>query len=808
MKIIKLVLHKYRRLSLNNIDTLTFTPDKHLQIILGSNLSGKSSTLKELSPLPAELKKEYKEDGYKQIIIEHNGNTYDISSGLVGKNKHSFKVNDVEMNEANIRKIQLELVKEHFKLTPQIHEILLGNSKFTNMSLSERKKWLTLISNIDYTYPIKVYNDLKSTYRDVTGGLRLANNKLLQDDLKMLKDTDREKLTNDLKVLHDLTEHLISTKTIVRPRDTSPIENIKQLNSRISNTLNTLSNSNYKNPNRLLVDIDTKIAVISNKIIDIKKELDKLTNISVNTDKDSITKELNTIESKMIELTKDNIYNINLNEIDTIYNSYKSIYTELVSLINNISEMSDVTYNTDNFNKCKDLIEALRVKIEAYSKRLEKIKVEVHNYDELLNKPNIECVNCGHSWKLNYDEVKHNKLKEALVKHNEEITNLKNKLEQTKNLYDKYVTKKNLIENAKLYIKNNLILRPIFSYIFTKHDIQTESNSVITELNKATIILDKLKSYSSLKSTKDELYKKLEILKANDEIRKELTGKNKDVLEKELANLINTKENLLKEKNTITSYIAKKDELEKLHDMLRNNLKNSKEYFNYRISEVKNNYINEAINTLKHEIAKIETTLKEDELVKSRISNITKEISEYKDRESVLKILVKELSPTEGLIAKSINSFLNLFITDMNNVIGHIWTHDISILPCNLEEGDLDYKFPVSINNNEIINDVSIGSSGLKEAIDLAFKVVFMKYLGLEDYPLYLDEYAVNMDIKHRANAYSAIESILAPNFSQVFLISHFESMYGRFTNVDISVLSKDNLMLDDNLIYNKVMSI
>jgi len=808
MKIIKLILHKYRRLSLNNIDTLTFTPDKHLQIILGSNLSGKSSTLKELSPLPAELKKEYKEDGYKQIIIEHNGNTYDISSGLVGKNKHSFKVNDVEMNEANIRKIQLELVKEHFKLTPQIHEILLGNSKFTNMSLSERKKWLTLISNIDYTYPIKVYNDLKSNYRDVTGGLRLANNKLLQDDLKILNDEDREKLTKDLKVLHDLTEHMISTKTIVRPRDSSPIESIKQLNARIANTLNTLSNTNYDNPDRLLIEIDTNISVIDSKIIAIKKDLDNLTKVVTDVNKESLVSELNTLKSNLLVLAKDNIYELNLNEIDIVCDTFMNIYTELVSLIGEIDAITDITYSSDNLNKVKEVIEALTVKIETVSKRLEKTKVEVHNYDELLNKPNIECVNCGHSWKLNYDEVKHKEAKDAIVAYGDELSTLKDKLTKAKELHDKYITKKNLIDNARLYIKNNLILKPIFSYIFTKFDIQKDTESIVNELNRVTIILNKLKEYTSIKNRIEELTKKLDILNANEDIRKELTGKNTELLKTELANLINKKAEYLKEKEIISKYKSKREELKELHDLLRNNLKSSKEYFSYKIAEVKNNYINEAINALKHEIAKIETILKQDELVKSRITNITKEIAEYKDKEAVLKILVKELSPTEGLIAKSINSFLNLFITDMNNVIGHIWTHDISILPCNLEEGDLDYKFPVSINNNEVINDVSIGSSGLKEAIDLAFKVVFMKYLGLEDYPLYLDEYAVNMDIKHRANAYSAIESILAPNFSQVFLISHFESMYGRFTNVDISVLSKDNLMLDDNLVYNKVMDI
>jgi len=108
------------------------------------------------------------------------------------------------------------------------------------------------------------------------------------------------------------------------------------------------------------------------------------------------------------------------------------------------------------------------------------------------------------------------------------------------------------------------------------------------------------------------------------------------------------------------------------------------------------------------------------------------------------------------------------------------------------------------MNNTDTINDVSEGSTGLKEVLDLAFRIIFMKYLGLNDFPLYLDEYAVNADTGNRIKAYTAIETILGPNFSQVFLISHFESMFGRFSNADISVLSKENLLIDDDLTYNQ----
>ena len=97
---------------------------------------------------------------YKEIEIEHKNNTYVLVSGT-GNKGCSFKVNGVELNESNGKKVQLELVKDHFGLTPAILDILLGVNKFTSMSPSERKNWLSEMSTVDYSYSIKVYNNAK-----------------------------------------------------------------------------------------------------------------------------------------------------------------------------------------------------------------------------------------------------------------------------------------------------------------------------------------------------------------------------------------------------------------------------------------------------------------------------------------------------------------------------------------------------------------------------------------------------------------------------------------------------------------------
>ena len=74
----------------------------------------------------------------------------------------------------------------------------------------------------------------------------------------------------------------------------------------------------------------------------------------------------------------------------------------------------------------------------------------------------------------------------------------------------------------------------------------------------------------------------------------------------------------------------------------------------------------------------------------------------------------------------------------------------------------------------------------MQEIVDLAYKIVFMKYMGLSDSPLILDEFGRTMDATHRDTAYNIIDRVFSSNFNQIFLVSHFESMYGRFVNADL----------------------
>jgi hypothetical protein len=173
-----------------------------------------------------------------------------------------------------------------------------------------------------------------------------------------------------------------------------------------------------------------------------------------------------------------------------------------------------------------------------------------------------------------------------------------------------------------------------------------------------------------------------------------------------------------------------------------------------------------------------------------------------------------ELSPSEGLIAKGMMGFINIFLVEINSILKQIWLYPLELVVEKFKDDEtqeLDYKFKLRINENDsnIISDIQMASSAMKEAIDLSFQIVCMKYLGMTDYPLFLDEFGHSMDSAHRMEATKTIHELANyGSFSQIFIISHFENSYGTFKNAQMNVLCKNNIIIPKDMKYNDYMVI
>jgi len=182
MQIKLLRLRKFKRLMTSNIQEFEWTPTKNIMLMLGSNGSGKSSIMDELTPLPSRHSN-FEKGGEKEFHCFHNGNLYVLHSKYGhGTGHHSFKRNNEELNNGATFKVQEELCLQEFNETREIHEISTGRIKFTNMSTAKRREILTRMSTVDLTYALDVFRDLKTEHRSQKGVIDLITKRLVSEN--------------------------------------------------------------------------------------------------------------------------------------------------------------------------------------------------------------------------------------------------------------------------------------------------------------------------------------------------------------------------------------------------------------------------------------------------------------------------------------------------------------------------------------------------------------------------------------------------------------------------------------------------
>ncbi len=815
MKITKLILHKYKRLFLNNITTLVYTPDSDIQLILGSNGSGKSSLLSVLNPLPIDIKKRFNEGGYAEITIVKDNKTFILTSGLEGKaGKYSFKVDDIERNNGGTRKAQLQLVEEYFRLTPKMNEIVLGTKTLTNMSTVDRKEWFRHMSTVDYGYSISMFNKLKSRLRDVSGGIKLLNTEITKDTELLLDNKDVSEYETHRMHIKDAIESLMFKYNHNVKDVNCVLDNIKIITNKLESLYSDKHSQYTQDDLKVTISSLKNNILIIDKDLDItNKDLDKIEYIEKNdVDEDKINNNLNIINNTLSEIDK-YLLNIDIDKstLDVISNSFNLLYSDLISVTNDLAPYDSIEILKDTYQNILNKVNSLKNDIKIKTSRVITYKDELKRLKDSLTDDNkIVCSNCATVSYFGYDKKRIETIQEQLELLNKDIDKLKSAHLKESDLLGTIGSKVDILKKLQTIIKNNDSLYSVWSLIFKNETIGViKSYNLLMKIEEVKVLLDKTSDYPKLSKQKIELENKLSILKEVNKVKEDLAIKSKEELLLKVSTLTNKKRMLLQEISELERLLKELDGINILESKLRELLTISKHNRLNEIEDIKNRGIKDLVYILKNDLVEIEEKIAGNTRVSNKIDNNKKLLEDYKLRQKVLARTVKALSPTEGLIAKSINSFINKILYEINTIINEVWSYEMTLLPCEIsDDNDLDYLFKVQVDNREIIDDVSDLSSSMKEIVNLAFKIVFMKYSKLDYMPLILDEFGVTMDSKHRHSAYNVIDNILCSNFNQIFITAHFQSIYTRFVNADINVLDDKNIELSSSTVVNEKIKI
>lgn len=799
--ITKLILKGYNRFFLNNIEEIEYTPKSIVQLILGSNGSGKSSLLKELNPLPIN-KHEFKEDGYKIIHIEKDNKKYVIYSD---KSKNSFKVNDEELNPGGTKKVQLNLIESHFNLNIKSNNVLLGISKLTSMSTNERKDWLRQMSTVDYSYSIFLYNELKQKLRDTTGFIKIINNELTQDTSMLIKDEEVILIKNEITLLKMFIEELSLGYNTVEDFKFNIIPDYEKLNS-----FKKLKDKNiYKYDVEIvktkIISLETTLKDLEVEIDNITKEIDKIETYNTTTEEiKNLTTLLPSYEEYFKKIEQENIEQyFSLKDVEILNNKFLNYEKELNNTILELNYYDDINLTKTYFEELTSKKDSILFNINNLSKNKFKLEGEHKSLmDNFKDDNKIKCHNCGTEAYFGYNKETQIKIENELKVIEEKLEKLNKEFNIISEEHNKTLKKISLIK----IIKENMLNIGLLKYWNESlKDIigNITSQQLMNIIIKIKYNLSISKDYNiRLKEYEDIKYK----IKLDNEIlnkQNEMLTASKDVLLEKLNKAIESKR-LNKIELDINKTLFKDiEDFRGYYEEFLVVLKNYSKQKSLFILKNKNNVIKKFISDLKSNLITLEEKYNDIDRIKSRIEKNKELIEKYEYNKVLLEKAVKALSPNEGLIAKSINSFINKFLLEMNTIINSVWSYDITLLPCQInEENDLDYKFSVIVDNKQPITDVSELSSSMKDIVDLSFRIVFMKYMHLSHMPLILDEFGITMDDKHRYNVYNVIENVLINNFEQVFITAHFKSMYSRFLDSDIVVLDDKNIDLEKT-VYN-----
>jgi len=809
MKITKLILHKYKRLFLNDITTLEYTPESAIQLILGSNGSGKSSLLAVLNPLPLDIKNKFNEGGYGEIHITKDGREFVLISGKDKVGKYNFIVDNIERNEGGTKRAQLQLVEEYFNLTPRMNEIILGTKTLTNMSTIERKEWFRHLSTVDYTYSISTYNKLKNRLRDVIGGIKLLTTEITKDADALLKEEDITEYGMHIVHIKKAIENLMFNYNHKATNSSSVSNEIHNLTTKLDKL--------YKDDYSVYTvsEVEIKVNLLKHDLINIDKELD-IVNINIDkidyiekndNDEDKLKSELKDVEKEMLPIN--NIFediDIDKTLLGEMHKVYNHIYIDLISHTNDLSNHDNIVLTLTIHGELSLKVTNLHNNINLKQVRLVSYQEEQSRLKESLNEDNkITCSNCSTVSYFGYDEKRLSYVNENIVILTKDIDVLKEELGIYQNKLIEVNQKLYVIDRIKDIIGVNNILLPIWSIIFKDTPLyEVTSYKLLMKFEEFKHLLGISYKYPILLERQSDLINKLTILKEVKKVKDDLANNTKQDLLTRFEKLTTGKKQTISKLDIYSNILKELVMINDLDIQLRGLLKDNKVNKRNEIELIKNGAIKDMVSILKINLLELEDKILDNSRIVNKLNNNQRLLLEYKHKQKVLTRTITALSPTEGLIAKSINSFINKILMEINTIINEVWSYNMKLLPCEIsDENDLDYLFRVQVDNREIIDDVSNLSSSMKEIVNLAFKIVFMKYGKLSFMPLILDEFGVTMDSTHRHNAYNVIDNILSANFDQIFITAHFQSMYLRLGESDVNILDDRNIELNSDIMYN-----
>lgn len=805
MKIERLELYGYVRLMLANIQRFVYTPSAHCQIILGTNGSGKSSILYELSPLPAQSG-QYAKGGYKRVLITHKGCEYLLESSFAHGNKHSFKKDGEELNPGGTGSVQKELVKREFGYTFELHQLLIGRTRFTELAPMKRREWITLMDSVDYTYPLGVYQKLKSTARDHQGTLKHLKQRLLSEtnNLRALADTEgmeerAHQLHHELNAL--LANRLPNLPSLEQTQQqlVSLMNRIEQLGTTVvtqkvpvpkGKTYGSLADVN-EDVQRLDMLLNTQQTVLHRTTSEYTELESVVENFTQNGEitVENVEGHILECESQLEDLKLQVAFFMDIPDAEQVQRDTAAILDEVSSLFGIMPDNSDRRFTVETKEQAKVRIKENETIIDRSAAKMSAINARLQ---VIHSAKDTNCPSCGYVWREGFSEQEVEQNEQWLSEHQAIIDEAKRRIEVDLKFLEEAEHLTGLYNQFRGFVSGYPRMKPLWDHIL-------QNNLLLDRPAEQRLVFSTWYQDVQLHAKRAELQRKLAHLMELEQRQKQLGGAGHLVtrlstLMVEIEEMTQALTELRQSTRDVRQYrdrMARVAEAAASLEALVGDLERTQRT---AVDAMRNRHIDQLVHQHQHELAEINRRLTDKRSLEGIVQDLTTSHEEVDLDHQVYALLAKALSPDEGLIAEQLSGFIGCLVAQLNSIIASVWAYDLKVLACGLDSGELDYKFPLQAKDQESA-DISESSKGQAAMVDFAFQLTAMLYMGLEDYPLFLDEPGEGFDEQHRVNLMNFIKQLIdSGRYSQTFMISHFATSHGAFVSAEVLVLEGTNI--------------
>lgn len=808
MQLQKIRLRGYKRLALTEMYDFEVQFQSLFQILLGTNGSGKSSLLKELSPLPAHPS-QFQKGGIKDLTFTHGGCTYRAVSDFTGKAHHQLYKDEEPLNDNGSISVQRQIVEQEFGLTDDIWALMVGDLRFTQLTPAKRREIITKISDHDLTYALRVYQQIASQARDLQGAVKHTHNRIteeterlqslgeealkeeveqIQQELTVLMEHRRtdlesqsaveERLTNELDQARQLSEAIL-TKTFVTP-DAEQFPDMESLEAACyqrqstveskKQTLKTYSHE-HEQLHRLVGKMDAN-------------EVDSMENLQTRVKE--ITDRINELEGKIQCFT----FAVDAQQL---YAHSNAIRSELITILTELPSNANREYSREYQNTLEQKLQQAKRRLAEVRSTIERDQTHLKEHEGVES---IECPKCQHRWQPGVEESMKEQLKKRIAEYEEGAKKLEQYIEKTQETLkaiEAYQTQRRRLSQFPQQYPGTEGLLDAFvednRIDYQPHQLVGWIDAWIEDLSYAVELQD---LYRKQKTLGDSLEQAQSL---NTDGRQQL-HQTLDQMEKrvdETTTELREAENDLKALREHHEHAKIQQKRSQALQDLFTKIQQDQERL---IEAHRNEKLQALIQQHQTTLALKSQKLKDRETIESTLASLEKDLQKLERDHQGYQMLAKALSPQDGIIADSMGAFIDAMVEQMNQIIEQVYTYPLRVESCNVDGADLDYKFPFrNRDHGEPIADINEGSMGQKEIIDFAFKIVSLMYLDFKGWPLFLDEPGHQQDEQHLANIMSMIKWLVeSGRHSQLFMVSHFAAGYGSFHQADVLVLNAANV--------------